>query len=348
MNAPYLADWPALLLACVVAPLLALAAVAAAHLVLERLLRGRDAPVLLAVLRRGRLPLRLTVVLLVLDLALPAAGFNEATGTMAHSLLGLALAVALGWTITRKVAAAFDVQLEGALPGDEDLALRRRRTQLAVFRRMAVSAGVIFTVGVVLTAIPAVRAVGLSLFASAGVAGLVIGIAARPAVSNLIAGLQIALTQPIRIGDAVTVEGQWGRVQEITATYVTIITWDQRSLIVPLSHFLEKPFLNWTKDSAQLIDTVMLSLTFAAPVEAIRDKVAAILAEAPGWDGRTGKVQVTGWKETGVELRILVSAPDASRMFELRCHLRETLLAWLAADHPEALPALGQPAPKPA
>ena len=341
-------DWPLLLLAFVAAPLLALGVVAAAHRVLESLLRGRDAPVLLAVLRRGRQPLRLTIILLVLTLVLPVAGFSEATGAMLENLLGLALVVALGWTITRKVAAAFDVQLEGALPGDEDLALRRRRTQLAVFRRLAVSAGVVFTVGVVLTAIPAVRAVGLSLFASAGVAGIVIGIAARPAVSNLIAGLQIALTQPIRIGDAVTVEAQWGRVQEITSTYVTIITWDQRSLIVPLSYFLEKPFLNWTKDSAQLLDTVFLSLTFAAPVEAIRSKVMEILATAPGWDGRIGKVQVTAWKESGVDLRVLVSAPDASRMFELRCHLREELLAWLAAEHREALPTLGLPAPKPA
>ncbi len=339
--------WPPLLLAFVAAPLLALAALALAHRVLERVLRGRDAPVLLAVLRRGRRPLRLTVVLLVLDLALPAAELEEATAAMVENLLGLAVAVALGWTITRKVAAAFDVQLEGALPSDDDLVLRRRRTQLAVFRRLAVSAGVVFTVGVVLTAIPAVRAVGLSLFASAGVAGIVIGVAARPAVANLIAGLQIALTQPIRIGDAVTVEGQFGRVQEITSSYVTIQTWDQRSLVVPLSQFLEKPFLNWTKDTAELLDTVFLHLTFAAPVEAIRDKVAAILAEAPTWDGRTGKVQLTAWKESGIELRILVSAADAGRMMELRCQLRETLLAWLLAEYPQALPTLGMPAAKP-
>jgi small-conductance mechanosensitive channel len=338
MTLSYPATWPPLLLAFVVAPLLALGVLALAHRVLERLLRGRDAPVLLALLRRGRRPLRLTVVLLVLDLALPAAGLEEATAGWADSLLGLAVAVALGWTITRKVAAAFDVQLEGAQPSDEDLVQRRRRTQLAVFRRLAVSAGVVFTVGVVLTAIPAVRAVGLSLFASAGVAGIVIGIAARPAVSNLIAGLQIALTQPIRIGDAVTVEGQWGRVQEITSTYVTIQTWDQRSLVVPLSHFLEKPFLNWTKDSAELIDTVFLYLDHAAPVQVIREQVAALVAEAPQWDGRVAKVNVTAIKETCIELRVLLSAADAGRMFELRCLVREALLAWLAREHPEALP----------
>lgn len=342
------AGWPQLLLAFVVAPLVALALLGLAHRVLERLLRGRDAPVLNALVLRGRRPLRLTVVLLVLNLVLPAAGLEEAEASLAGSVLGLALAVALGWTITRKAAAAFDVQLEGALPSDEDLVLRRRRTQLAVFRRLSVTAGVVFTVGVVLTAIPAVRAVGLSLFASAGVAGIVIGVAARPAVANLIAGLQIALTQPIRIGDAVTVEGQFGRVQEITSSYVTIQTWDQRSLVVPLSHFLEKPFLNWTKDSAELLDTVFLVLTFAAPVEAIRAKVAAVLAAAPQWDGRTGKVQLTAWKETGIELRILVSAADTARMADLRCLLREELLAWLAAEHPEALPATGMPAPAPA
>ncbi len=338
MNFPNPSAWSPLLLGFVVAPLLALGVLALAHRVLERLLRGRDAPVLLALLRRGRRPLRITVVLLVLDLALPGVGLDEATAGWADSLLGLAVAVAVGWTITRKVAAAFDVQLEGALPSDEDLLLRRRRTQLAVFRRMAVSAGVVFTVGVVLTAIPAVRAVGLSLFASAGVAGLVIGIAARPAVSNLIAGLQIALTQPIRIGDAVTVEGQFGRVQEITATYVTIQTWDQRSLVVPLSHFLEKPFLNWTKDSAELLDTVFLYLDHAAPVQAIRDEVARLVADAPQWDGRVAKVSVTAAKEACIEVRVLLSAADGSRMFDLRCLVREALLAWLARDYPASLP----------
>ena len=338
MTAALPADWPLQLLAFVVAPLLALALVGVAHRVLERLLRGRDAPVLLAVLRRGRQPLRLTVILLVLNLVLPVAGFTETTYALLESLLGLALVVALGWTITRKVAAAFDVQLEGALPSDEDLALRRRRTQLAVFRRLSVSAGVVFTVGVVLTAIPAVRAVGLSLFASAGVAGIVIGIAARPAVSNLIAGLQIALTQPIRIGDAVTVEGQWGRVQEITSTYVTIQTWDQRSLVVPLSNFLEKPFLNWTRDSAELLDTVFLYLDHAAPVPAIRAKVAELAAAAAQWDGRTAKVSVTAVKESCIEVRVLLSAADAGRMFELRCLMREALLEWLVRDHPESLP----------
>jgi small-conductance mechanosensitive channel len=258
--------------------------------------------------------------------------------TVADNLLSLALTVAFGWSITRMLAAAFDARLEGAVPGDEEVALRRRRTRLVVFRSLAVSAGVVLTAGLVLTSIPAARALGLSLFASAGVAGIVIGIAARPAVSNLIAGLQLALTQPIRIGDAVTVEGNWGRVQEITSTYVTIRTWDERSLVVPLSWFLEKPVLNWTKDSAALLDTVFLYLDPAAPIDAIRAELDRILAEAPQWDGRTAKVQVTAMKESSIELRILLSAADPARMFELRALVREKLLAWLVREHPRALP----------
>lgn len=341
MNLP--SAWMPLLLVSVVAPVLALALLEVGQAILTRIVRGRQMPVLHAVLQRGRTPLRLTVMLLVLNIGLPAMGLTDDNAALVSNVLSIALTLALGWTITRKVAAAFDARLEGEAPGDADLELRRKRTQLIVFRRLAVAAAMLFTLGFVLTAIPAVRAVGLSLFASAGVAGIVIGIAARPAVSNLIAGLQIALSQPIRIGDAVTVEGQWGRVLEITSTYVTITTWDQRSLIVPLSHFLEKPFLNWTKDSAQLLDTVFLYLAYAAPVAAIRDRLPEILAAAPQWDGRVAKVHVTAAKENCLELRILLSAADAGQMFELRCLVRETLLAWLAQDHPQALP--GQPPP---
>ncbi len=330
--------WFAPLVALFVAPLVVLGLAEMGHAALLRLLRGHQLPMVQALAESGRTPLRLTLALVVLDVGLPAARLGPEGEALAANVLGIALTLALGWTITRKVAAAFDARLGGEAPGDADLELRRKRTQLVVFRRLAMAAGLMFTVGFVLTAIPAVRAVGLSLFASAGVAGIVIGIAARPAVSNLIAGLQIALTQPIRIGDAVTVEGQFGRVQEITYTYVTIITWDQRSLVVPLSHFLEKPFLNWTKDSAQLIDTVHLYLDHLAPVDQIRAKVAEILAAADAWDGRTGKVSLTALKENCIEIRILLSAADAARMFDLRCLVRETLLDWLVREHPHALP----------
>jgi small-conductance mechanosensitive channel len=339
MPLPFLPEWRPLLLALVLAPALALLALELAQVALARLLRGREAPALQALLAHGRMPARLAVALLVLDLMLPAARLEEAAGALADTALGLASMVALGWAATRKLGAAFDARLEAAAPaGDEDLERRRKRTQLIVFRRLALAAGVVMTAGFVLTAIPAVRAVGLSLFASAGVAGIVIGIAARPAVSNLIAGLQLALTQPIRIGDAVQVEGHWGRVQEIGSSFVTIATWDQRSLVVPLSHFVEKPVLNWTRESAQLLDSAVFHLDHTAPVAAIRAQVTALVAELPEWDGRVCTVQVTAVRESCIELRVLLSAADATAMWALRCAVREAVLAWLVREHPHALP----------
>jgi small-conductance mechanosensitive channel len=192
-----------------------------------------------------------------------------------------------GRVAVRVTVALFDAYIDLSRSGGENyLLMRRRRTQLVVFRRFAVSAGLLLTLGLVLTAIPPVRAIGLSLFASAGVAGIVAGIAARPAVSNLIAGLQLAVTQPIRIGDAVLVEGAWGHVEEIGSTFVTVTTWDQRSLIVPLTYFLEKPIRNWTRNSTRLLDTVFIYLDYGVPVEALRAKAKEILKSTPLWDCR--------------------------------------------------------------
>jgi small-conductance mechanosensitive channel len=196
----------------------------------------------------------------------------------------------------------------------------------------------VLTAGLVLMAIPAARAIGLSLFASAGIAGIVLGIAARPAVTNLLAGVQLALTQPIRIGDAVAMEGTWGRVQEITSTYITILTWDQRSLVVPLNYFMERPIRNWTKRTTQLLDTIFVYVDYAVPVEAIRAEAQRILDGTPLWDRRVFAVQVTDLKERSMEVRVLMSASNAGRMFDLRCLMREALIGWLAARHPNALP----------
>jgi small-conductance mechanosensitive channel len=157
-------------------------------------------------------------------------------------------------------------------------------------------------------------------------------------LSNIMAGVQIALTQPIRIDDAVIVEGEWGNVEEITSTYVVIRIWDLRRLIVPLKYFLEKPFQNWTRQSADLIGVVMLYVDYSVPVDAIRARLAEILKGSPLWDGKVGVVQVTDAKERTVEVRVLVSAASSGQAFDLRCDVREKLIAWLQAHHPSALP----------
>src|SRR6202043_3381695 len=167
------------------------------------------------------------------------------------------------------------------------------------------------------------RQYGVSLFASAGVAGLVAGLAARPMLSNLIAGLQIATTQPIRLEDEVVVENQWGRVEEINSTYVVLGLWDQRQLIVPLSYFIEKPFENWTRDSTALIGSVLLHVSYAAPIERLRAKAIEIVKASPYWDGNVVKLQVQDAKESSLELRVIASARTSGEVAELRYLIRE-------------------------
>jgi small-conductance mechanosensitive channel len=178
----------------------------------------------------------------------------------------------------------------------------------------------------------------VSLFASAGVAGLVAGLAARPVLSNLIAGVQIAMTQPIRLEDAVIVENEWGWVEEITATYVVIRLWDWRRLIVPLSYFIEKPFQNWTRQSAALIGSVVIHVDYSVPVARVRDQLTEIVSQSTLWDRRVVNLQVTNATEGTIELRALVSAGSASAVWDLRCEVREKLIAFLQQTCPQALP----------
>ena len=185
---------------------------------------------------------------------------------------------------------------------------------------------------------PAVRQYGLSLFASAGVAGILAGLAARPVLSNLMAGVQLAMTQPIRLYDTVVVENEHGMVEEITSTYVVVKLWDLRRMIVPLTYFIEKPFQNWTRETSALVGNVMIYVDFAAPVGVIREKFQEILKKSDKWDGKTAALQVTDLKEGTMELRCLMSARSAGQTFELRCEVREKLIDFLQPEHPEALP----------
>jgi small-conductance mechanosensitive channel len=183
-----------------------------------------------------------------------------------------------------------------------------------------------------------VRQYGVSLFASAGAAGLIVGLAARPILSNLIGGVQLAITQPIRIDDAVIVENEFGWIEEITSTYVVIRLWDWRRLVVPLSYFIEKPFQNWTREGSALIGTVFLYLDYWVPIDALRKKAEEIVNQSKLWDGRVVNLQVSDAKESTIEVRVLVSARSAPAAWDLRCEVREKLIAFLRQDHPDALP----------
>ena len=183
-----------------------------------------------------------------------------------------------------------------------------------------------------------VRQVGVSILASAGIVGIVIGFAAQRSLGNLIAGIQIAITQPIRLDDVVIVEGEWGRIEEITLTYVVVGIWDQRRLIVPINYFIEKPFQNWTRTTAQLLGTVYLYADYTLPVERVREELHRILEASDLWDRRTWGLVVTNTSERTVELRALMSSQDSSSAWDLRCRVREKLLEFLQKNFPESLP----------
>lgn len=252
------------------------------------------------------------------------------------ALLGIA---AMTWLLigAARAIASF-VRHRYDLEAADNLEARRVYTQVNVLERTVGVLIVVLGLAAGLMTFPAVRELGAGLLASAGLVGLAVGLAARPLLENLISGIQLALTQPIRVDDVVIVHGEWGRIEEITATYVVVRIWDERRLVVPFSSFIQQPFQNWTRTSADILGTVFLWADYRVPVDEARSALEEIVRAAPLWDGRVVNVQVVDTTEHAVQLRALVSASDAGRAWELRVHVRERWLAWLQQTHPEALP----------
>lgn len=256
-----------------------------------------------------------------------------------RDITGIALIAALTWLSVRSAAAIGEAIIRAhPLDSSDNLQARRIHTQARVLARSVMIVIVIIGVGGALMTLPNVRQIGASLLASAGVAGLVAGIAARPVLGNLIAGLQIALSQPIRLDDVVVIQNEWGRIEEITGTYVSVRLWDQRRLIVPLQWFIENPFSNWTRSSSQIIGTVFLFVDYRMPLAPLREELARIVENAPEWDRRVQVLQVTDCTERAMQLRALVSAPDSGLAWDLRCRVREGLLDFVHRHYPEYLP----------
>ena len=220
----------------------------------------------------------------------------------------------------------------------DDLRARKIQTQIHVLRRTAIVISCIVAFSIMLMTFPSIRQFGVSLFASAGIAGLVIGMAARPTLSSLLAGLQIALTEPIRLEDVVIVEGEWGWIEEITTTYVVVRIWDLRRLVVPISYFIEHPFQNWTRVTADLLGTVFLYTDYTVPVEKIRQELHRILKTTDLWDRKVWGVQVTDATPHTMEVRALMSASDSPKAWDLRCLVREKLITFLQQNYPQSLP----------
>ncbi|SIQ17101.1 Small-conductance mechanosensitive channel [Rhizobium sp. RU35A] len=288
---------------------------------------------------RTEQPLRLAIVTWVLA---PAVGIaplsDQETGILRHILL-LCFIVLIGWMARTTLHIWTTVYLRRfKLDAEDNLLARKHVTQSRIMERVAATLIIALTLSAALMTFPAVRQYGVSLMASAGVAGIVLGLALQPVLKNLFAGIQLAITQPIRIDDALIVEGEWGKVEEITSTYVVVKLWDWRRLILPLGYFIEKPFQNWTREGAALIGTVMIYLDYTIPVAEIRRKVEEIARNSPLWDGQVVNVAVTDFRESVMEIRILVSAADGGRTFDLRCEVREKLMAFIQREYPGALP----------
>jgi small-conductance mechanosensitive channel len=254
-------------------------------------------------------------------------------------LVSIGMIGAVTWMAIRSVGLA-ERRISRRRPIDvpDNLQARRVQTQVRVLARAADVLIAVVGIALMLMTIPAIRQVGTSLLASAGLAGLVAGLAARPVLSNLVAGIQIALTQPIRIDDVVIVEDEWGRIEEITSTYVVVRIWDDRRLITPLSYFIEHPFENWTRSSTELLAPVALWTDYDAPLEDIRRELVRICRASPNWDGRVCQLDVVDANERAIQLRALASASDAGRAWTLRCHVREELLRYVCSYHPQTLP----------
>ena len=312
------------------------------HGTIVRLLRrliGARHPHIQSFLARTTSLTRFGLLVLALFIALPATPLDPDTKATIAQILALASIILAGWTAIALVNMTAELYLARlATTGADNLLARKHLTQIRVLTGTVNTLLMVATVGVALMTFQPVRQFGLSLFASAGVAGIIAGLAARPVLSNLFAGIQIALAQPIRINDGVVVENEYGRVEEITSTYVVVQLWDLRRMIVPLSYFIEKPFQNWTRDSSNLLGTVMIYLDYTAPVERVRARIEEIVKASKLWDGKVLGLQVTDLKESTIELRVVVSGRSSGDTFDLRCEIREKLIDFLQRELPGALP----------
>ena len=233
--------------------------------------------------------------------------------------------------VKQLVVANYDVDSE------DNLRARQIYTQFNILERIIIFIVVILALGIALMTFDEIREIGVSIFASAGVAGIIIGFSAQRMIGTILAGIQIAIAQPIKLDDVVIVEGEWGRIEQITLTYVVVAIWDKRRLIVPTTYFIEKPFQNWTKTSADILGTVFLYTDYNVPFDALRDELSRILKETDLWDGKVNTLQVTDSKVNCVEIRALMSAKDSSTAWDLRVLVREKLIGFLQKNYPQSL-----------
>jgi small-conductance mechanosensitive channel len=298
-------------------------------------------------------PFQWIIVFLVIRVLIVASTFKEAADKLNH-LLSLLVITSIAWLLIKSayvledyIAGRFEVNVK------DNLKARKIHTQFRVLKRLLIITVGIVAFATILMTFPKIKQLGTTILASAGIIGIVIGLAAQKTIGTFIAGLQIAFSQPIRVDDVVIVENEWGRIEEITLTYVVVKIWDQRRLIVPITYFIEKPFQNWTRVTADILGTVFLYVDYTVPFDSIRKELHRLLKESELWDGKVCVLQVTNTTDRTVELRALMSAPDASTAWTMRCEVREKLISFIQKKYPKALPRVRaemeqlKPEPKP-
>jgi len=322
-----------------VAVLLAVAAHYVLFKILNRFARRTESILDDALVKHSAGPGRLIIPLLAVSFVPTIVKFPAGILPLFKQTLALLWIVGVAWLVIKLAYAVEDLILsQYALDVRDNLAARRIHTQIQILKKVVIVVVVILALATVLMTFEKVRQLGTTLLASAGIVGIIVGIAAQKSIATLFAGLQMAITQPIRIDDVVIVENEWGRIEEITLTYVVVRIWDLRRLIVPITYFLEKPFQNWTRISADILGTVFLYVDYTVPVEAVRTELRRIVENSPLWDGQVCVLQVTNATERTVELRALMSAADSSNAWGLRCEVREKLIEFIRQNYPDGLP----------
>lgn len=309
--------------------------------VLFRFAASQDSSLNQALLQRWRRPAKLLLPLLAASLAVPSLRIPQGLEEFLRHLGSMALIASIAWLMVTTIFGLRElILLRYDITASDNLKARAVSTQVNVLVRIAVVVVIVLAGATMLMTFDTVRQVGVSLLASAGIAGIIIGFAAQRSLATLLAGIQIAITQPIRLDDVVIVEGEWGRIEEITLTYVVVRIWDLRRIVLPITYFLEKPFQNWTRASADLLGSVYLHCDYRLPVAAVRSELEKIASQTDLWDGKVCGLVVTDATERTIVLRALVSAPNSGQAWDLRCHVREKLIEFIQREHPDCLPRI--------
>jgi len=310
------------------------------HKTFVMLSRWWDFILIKSVIKHLRHPVGVFIPLLLLNFSFSLMEMQSVYRIPFEKAIEIALTIIFALILIRTINVLEDYfYFKYDLNKENNLKERKIRTQLQFVRKFIVSLIILITAAIILLSFESMRKIGAGLLTGVGIGGIIIGFAAQKSLGNLLAGFQIAFTQPIRIDDVLIVEGEWGKVEEITLTYVVVNIWDQRRLILPITYFIEKPFQNWTRVSADLLGTVFLYLDYTIPIEPLRQELTRLLNANPLWDKRVNVVQVTdSTKDGSIEIRFLMSAANSSKAFDLRCHVREEMIRFIQTHYSESLP----------